>query len=152
MRIGLIINILIIFLIIFYTLFIGLVEYFVKWRIKSMHLNYSWSGNPKANTNFHDMQIHSPLFAEIRDKKIYEMPVTEEVNDLLDFDINLPIVQYENEHISEISAVKFPPSNLNHFNSLVDLINGKLKSEYMESEKEEDQISSTLQGFSIILI
>ncbi len=110
MRIGLIINILMIFLIIFYTLFMGLIDYFIKWRIKSMSLNYSWSGTPKPSSNINHSGPSNYLTHEIRDDRAYAMPRREDVHELLNFDINLPIIQYENNEVNSKSYLPNPPS------------------------------------------
>ena len=106
MKIGVIINILIIFLIIFYTLFAGMVEYFIKWRIKSMNLKYSYRGNPRPPMTYHVNNPNSLLMQELRtDEKSSNVP-TETYHDLMTYEADLPLIQIENSVINDKAQIK----------------------------------------------
>ena len=110
MRIGVIINILIIFLIIFYTLFAGMMEYFIKWRIKLMIMRYSWKGNPRPPTNYHVDNPNSMLRHEVKAERHSSNVPTEEYIDLMDYRVDLPLIQTENTYINSKAKVKYEPT------------------------------------------
>ena len=70
---------------------------------------YSWSGNPKPNSNFHDTRPSSLLSHEIRDNREFQTANCEEYTNLLDFNIDLPLIQYENEDVNSFSKINYPP-------------------------------------------
>ena len=109
MRIGVIINILIIFLIVFYSLLAGIMEYFIKKRIKAMNFKYSKRGVSKPKSNYHNYNPNSMLYQELRYERINYTPTSREYNDLLDYKIELPIPMIENEIVDLNSKIPNSP-------------------------------------------
>ena len=100
MKIGVIINIIIIFLVIFFTLLDGILSFFIKWRIKSMNLRYSYNGHSRPYTA--DMAIYnanSLLTSELRNIDHRNLTKSQEYYDLMDFNMSLPILDMDDENI-----------------------------------------------------
>ena len=105
MKIGVIINIIIIFLLIFYTLFAGVLEFFIKLRIKSINTKYSWKGSQKPPSNYHKINPNSLLINEIRTEAKHKDAMTEEYYNLMNFKDELPMIQQENDYVNDNSKI-----------------------------------------------